>query len=44
MIGLGKNAAYEAVKNKQIPVLPIGGRLIVPRAEWLRKLGVTDAA
>jgi hypothetical protein len=44
MIGLGKNASYEAVKNKQIPVLQIGGRKIVPRLEWLKRLGAADVA
>jgi hypothetical protein len=40
MIGLGRNASYEAVKKGQIPVLEIGHRKIVPRAVWLRQLGV----
>ena len=44
MIGLGKNASYEAAKNKQIPVLQIGGRKIVPRGTWLKQIGADDAA
>jgi hypothetical protein len=44
MIGLGRNAAYEAVKNGQIPVLEIGCRKIVPRGTWLKMIGATDAA
>jgi hypothetical protein len=44
MIGLGRNASYDAAKAKKIPVLEFGGQKIVPRAEWLRKLGVVDAA
>ena len=44
MIGLGRNASYEAVKNGQIPVLEIGHRKIVPRGPWLQKIGATDVA
>jgi hypothetical protein len=44
MIGLGRNASYEAAKEGRIPILKIGALKIVPRAEWLRKLGVNDAA
>ena len=43
MIGLGRNASYEAVKAKQIPALQIGSRLIVPRAAWLKILGMLGA-
>ena len=44
MIGLGRNASYEAVKNKQIPVIEIGSLKIVPRAKWLQMIGADDAA
>jgi hypothetical protein len=48
MIGLSRNSSYEAAKRWEIPVLDFGGRKIVPRALWLRKLGVdannTDSA
>jgi hypothetical protein len=44
MIGLGRNASYEAAKAKQIPVLEMGSLKIVPRTEWLRKIGADDAA
>jgi hypothetical protein len=44
MIGLGRNASYEAAKDGRIPVLKIGSLKIVKRAEWLRLIGVTDAA
>ena len=40
MIGLGRNASYEAAKNGQIPVIEVGSLKIVPRILWLRKLGV----
>jgi len=44
MIGLGRNASYEAVKNKQIPVIEIGSLKIVPRTKWLQMIGADDAA
>jgi hypothetical protein len=44
MIGLGRNAAYEAVKAGKIPVLEFGSLKIVPRGPWLKQLGVDDAA
>jgi hypothetical protein len=44
MIGLGRNASYEGVKNRQIPVIEIGSLKIVPRARWLQMIGATDAA
>jgi hypothetical protein len=40
MIGLGRNASYEAAKDGRIPVLKIGALKIVKRAEWLRLIGV----
>ena len=42
MIGLGRNASYEAVKNKQIPVIEIGSLKIVPRALWLKQIGANE--
>jgi hypothetical protein len=44
MIGLGRNASYDAVKAGKIPVLIFGGQKIVPRGTWLKQLGVDDAA
>ena len=48
MIGLGRNASYEAAKEGRIPVMKIGALKIVPRAKWLQMLGAdvgaTDAA
>jgi len=44
MIGLGKNASYEAAKAGRIPVLEFGKQKIVPRLPWLQKIGATDAA
>ena len=44
MIGLGKNASYDAAKAGKIPVMEFGKQRIVPRLEWLRKIGAGDAA
>lgn len=43
MIGLSVNPSYQAAKAGQIPTVKIGGLLIVPRAIWLKKLGVEKA-
>ncbi len=32
LLGLGKNSAYRAIHNKQIPSIRIGGRILVPKA------------
>jgi hypothetical protein len=44
MIGLGRNASYEAAKRGEIPVLEFNGLKIVPRLPWLRRLGAEDSA
>ena len=44
MIGLGRNASYEAAKAGDIPVLEIGALKIVPRGPWLKKIGADAAA
>ena len=44
MIGLGRNASYEAAKAGDIPVLEIGALKIVPRLAWLKKIGADNAA
>ena len=44
MIGLGRNASYEAAKAGQIPVLEFGALKIVPRAPWLKLIGIVDTA
>jgi excisionase family DNA binding protein len=33
ILGIGRNAAYEAVKTGQVPAIRIGKRLLVPRTE-----------
>lgn len=40
MFGLSVNASYAAAKRGDIPTVQIGGLLIVPKAVWLRKLGL----
>jgi hypothetical protein len=42
MIGLGRNASYEAAKRGQIPTLEFGALKIVPRAIWLKQIGADD--
>ena len=44
MIGLGKNASYDAAKAGEIPVLIFGGQKIVPRGTWLKKIGADVGA
>jgi len=44
MIGLGRNASYEAAKEGRIPVLRIGALKIVPRGTWLQMIGATNTA
>jgi hypothetical protein len=43
MIGLSVNSSYAAAKKGDIPTVRIGALLVVPRALWLRKLGIDDA-
>jgi excisionase family DNA binding protein len=38
VLGLSRNAAYEAVRRGDIPAVKIGGRLLVPRAALMRLL------
>ena len=38
ILGVGRNQAYEGVKNGQIPVIRIGHRLLVPMAALERML------
>jgi len=46
MIGLSVNPSYAAAKKGEIPTVRVGGLLIVPKALWLKKLGIeaTDDA
>ena len=38
LLRLGRTAAYEAVRRGDIPVIRIGGRLLVPKAALERML------
>lgn len=40
MLGIGRNAAYEAVRRGEIPCVRIGGRILVPRAALQKMLGL----
>jgi hypothetical protein len=45
MVGLGRNASYEAAKAGKIPVMEFGRNIkIVPRVAWLKQIGAEDAA
>jgi hypothetical protein len=41
MVGLGKNAAYDAAKAGQIPTMEFNKQKIVPRMRWLQMIGAT---
>jgi excisionase family DNA binding protein len=43
LLGLGRNAAYEAVRKGVIPVIRIGRTLRVPKAAFDRLLEQADA-
>ncbi len=42
-LGLGRNAAYEAAHRGEVPTIKIGGRLLVPCAQFERLLNGTAA-
>ena len=44
MVGLGRNASYQAARSGEIPTIKIGGISIVPAAAWLKKLGIEGEA
>ena len=44
LLGLGKNATWQAVYRGEIPSLTIGGRRLVPLVPFLRLLGADDEA
>jgi hypothetical protein len=43
LINLSVNPSYAAAKAGQIPTVPVGGLLIVPKVAWLKRLGFSDA-
>lgn len=40
ILGIGRNAAYEAVKRGDIPSIRIGQRIVVPTAPLRKMLGL----
>ncbi|MCC6780925.1 MAG: helix-turn-helix domain-containing protein [Hyphomicrobiales bacterium] len=46
LLGLGRNAAYEAAARGELPVIRIGGRILVPKVALQRLLdtAVSSAA
>lgn len=44
LLGIGKNAAYQAAAAGQLPVLRLGRRLLVPTARLRQMLGVEEAS
>jgi excisionase family DNA binding protein len=46
ILGIGRNAAYEAARRGEIPTIRIGGRILVPKAaleSMLEKAGQEGA-
>ncbi len=37
-LGIGRNAAYDAIRRRELPALRIGRRIVVPRAALDRLL------
>ena len=44
LLGIGRNAAYEAARRGDIPAIKIGKRVVVPTALLKRMLGLEPAA
>jgi hypothetical protein len=42
MVGLSRASSYAAAERGEIPTLNFGRRKIVPKALWLRRLGVVS--
>ena len=38
-LGIGRGAAYECARNRELPVLPLGRKRLVPVPALLRMLG-----
>jgi excisionase family DNA binding protein len=43
LLGLSRNAAYDAAKRGEIPTLRMGRLLLVPKVSFHRMLGMTGA-
>lgn len=44
LLGVSRNSAYQAARKGEIPVIRIGKRMLVPRAEFERMLNPSRAA
>lgn len=45
LLGIGRNAAYEAVRAGTLPSARIGRRILIPRVSldrWLQRVGESD--
>jgi excisionase family DNA binding protein len=40
LLGIGRNAAYEAARRDELPAIRIGRRLLVPRAALQQRLAL----
>lgn len=40
LVGVGRTAAYEAVRRGEVPSLRFRGRIVIPTAEVRRLLGI----
>jgi excisionase family DNA binding protein len=43
LLGLGRNATYDAIARGEIPVIRFGRRIVVPRKALERMLGIVAA-
>ncbi len=44
ILGISRNSAYEGVRRGEIPVIRVGGRILVPAAALNRLLGIEGTA
>jgi len=42
LLGIGRSAAYEAVRRDEIPAIRVGRRVLVPVSVLFHRLGITD--
>jgi hypothetical protein len=42
MVRLSAGSSYKAARKGEIPTVRIGNLLIVPKATWLKKMGIDD--
>lgn len=44
VLRISRNAAYEAIRRKEVPALRIGRRVLVSKRDLARMLGETDGS